>query len=54
MSDKTMEDTIRFISSELKENPDIDRTKLIERASQKFDLNPLQTDFLMNKYVYNK
>ncbi|MFH0974447.1 MAG: hypothetical protein V1874_01545 [Spirochaetota bacterium] len=54
MSDKSMEETIRFISAELNANPDADRIKLIEKASQEFDLNPLQTDFLMNKYVYNK
>jgi hypothetical protein len=54
MSDKSMEETIRFISTALKDNPDADRIKLIEQASQNFDLNPLQTDFLMNKFVYNK
>ena len=50
--DKTaMEDAIRYISLELKDNPDADRVKLIERASQQYDLTPIQTEFLMNKYV---
>ena len=51
--DKTLlEDAVRFISLELQDNPDADRVKLIEKASQQFDLNPIQTEFLMNKYVF--
>ena len=46
-----MEKAIHFISLELKQNPATDRSKLIEEASQKFDLTPLQSDFLLNKYV---
>jgi hypothetical protein len=52
--DTSLEEAVRFISMELMSNPGIDRSKLIEKASQKFDLNPLQTEFLYNKYVFQK
>ncbi len=48
---KSMEDAVRFISGEIKDNPDVNMSKLIEEASRKFDLDPMQTDFLINKYV---
>jgi hypothetical protein len=47
--DDTMEKAIRYISEILKENPNADKVKLVEEASTKFNLNPLQTDFLSNK-----
>ncbi|MGQ9844189.1 MAG: hypothetical protein ACUVRK_11595 [Spirochaetota bacterium] len=52
--DKSMEDAIRFISFELQDNPRADIPKLIEKASQQFDLTPLQTEFLVNKFILNK
>ncbi|MBN2401504.1 MAG: hypothetical protein JXN64_03815 [Spirochaetes bacterium] len=54
MKKKSLEEAIRFISLELKGNPDADKHHLIESASQKFDLNPMQTEFLLNKYVPGK
>jgi len=51
--DNSMEDAIRFISGELKANPSANRSKLIEEAGQKFDLDPNQTEFLVNKFVLN-
>ncbi len=52
--DKSIEDAIRYIGAELKDNPDIDRSKLIDEASQKFDLTPMQTEFLINKFVIGR
>jgi hypothetical protein len=52
--DKSMEDAVRFLGTELKENPNADKTKLINEASQRFDLNPLQTEFLIKKYVLDE
>ena len=52
--DKSMEDAIRFISQELSAHPETNRSKVIEEASQKFDLDPKQTEFLVNKYILNK
>ena len=51
--DSSMENAIKYIGQELKANPDADKNKLIEEASQKFNLNPLQTEFLVNKYILN-
>ncbi|MBP7603163.1 MAG: hypothetical protein KBA15_04505 [Spirochaetes bacterium] len=52
--DSSMENAIRFISAELKENPGADKNALIDEASRKYDLNPMQTEFLVNKYVLNQ
>ena len=49
--DTSLEEAVRFISTELKDNPGTDKLKLIEIASQRFDLNPLQTEFLVNKFI---
>lgn len=50
MSDE-IKDALKYISQELLRNPDTDINKLIESASLKFDLNPLQADFLINKFI---
>jgi hypothetical protein len=49
--DPSMENAFRFISAELKENPGVDRSALIDEASRRYDLNPMQTEFLINKYI---
>ncbi len=54
MTTSNIEDAVRFIGLELKENPGADMVKLIEQASQKFDLNPMQQEFLSNKYIFKK
>ncbi len=54
MGVSNLEDAIRFIGLELKDNPNTDIVKLIEEASQKFDLNPMQQEFLTNKYILNR
>jgi hypothetical protein len=51
MDSKPIEDAIRFISMELKANPGADKSKLIQEAAQKYDLTPLQTEFLLSKYI---
>ncbi|MCL2155931.1 MAG: hypothetical protein FWH53_09730 [Leptospirales bacterium] len=51
--DDTMEKAIRYISEILKETPDADKVKLVEETSTKFNLNPLQAEFLSNKIVNN-
>ena len=46
---------VKWISDNLETNPEQTRTKLIEQAVFKFDLSPLDTEFLMhffsNKHV---
>lgn len=49
--DDSLKEAVKYISRELKENSDSDKLKLIDYASQKFDLNPMQTEFLLNKYI---
>jgi len=50
--DDTMEKAIKHISEILKETPDADKFKLVEETSTKFNLNPLQTEFLTDKIVH--
>jgi hypothetical protein len=50
MSDE-IKDAVKYISEELLHAPDADINKLIESACLKFDLNPLQADFLVNKFI---
>jgi len=52
--DKSMEDAIRHISGELKADPEANKSKLIEEAAQKFDLDPKQADFLVNMFILGK
>ena len=50
--DDSIKGAVLFIGVELKENPVQNKNELIDRASKKFDLNPLQTEFLINKFLY--
>jgi len=38
---------VAWIDEQLREHPETDRVRLIEEASQRFDLSPLQADFLV-------
>ncbi|HOO70285.1 MAG TPA: hypothetical protein PK926_00895 [Spirochaetota bacterium] len=51
---KPMEDVIRFISGELQADPQINKAKLIQEACNKYDLDPMQEEFLVNKYLMNQ
>ena len=37
---------IKWINEQLRDNPAADRTKLVDEASRRFDLTPLDGDFL--------
>jgi hypothetical protein len=37
---------VKWIDDQLHDNPKADRMKLIDDASRRFDLSPLDTDFL--------
>ena len=52
--DESIKNAVKYISEILKETPEADRLKLIDDASKRFDLNPMQTEFLTNKIVYEK
>lgn len=49
--DDSIREAVRFIGTELKSNPDLDKVKLVNQAAQKYDLNPMQTEFLTNKII---
>ena len=51
--DKSMENAIRFISGELTADPKANKSKLIEEAAQKYDLDPKQTEFLVKTFILN-
>ena len=38
---------VKWIDASLEEDPDKTRGKLVQEAAVRFDLSPLQTDFLM-------
>ena len=50
--DDSISEAVKFIGQALKEDENADRSKLIEEASRRFDLNPLQSEFLLNKFLY--
>ncbi len=37
---------VKWIDEQLRENPKADRTRLVDEASRRFDLTPLDADFL--------
>ena len=38
---------VTWLDEQLREHPNAERLKLIDEASRRFDLSPLDTDFLM-------
>jgi hypothetical protein len=38
---------VKWIDDQLHDNPGADRTKLLDEASRRFDLTPLDADFLL-------
>jgi hypothetical protein len=38
---------VKWIDDQLRDNPQADRMKLVDEASRRFDLTPLDTDFLI-------
>ncbi|MBN1534318.1 MAG: hypothetical protein JXA20_16720 [Spirochaetes bacterium] len=52
--DKNIEDAFRFIDSELKADPNTDKARLVEIACQRFNLTPLQGEFLTKKFVHEQ
>ena len=45
---------VKWIDDQLVDNPDTDRTKLVDEASRRFDLTPLDTDFLYRHLAERK
>jgi hypothetical protein len=45
---------VKWLDDQLADNPNADRTKLIDEASRRFDLTPLDTDFLYRHLAQKK
>ncbi len=41
-----LKQAVKWIDEQLAENPRADRMKLVDEASRRFDLSPLDSDFL--------
>jgi hypothetical protein len=37
---------VKWIEEQLRDNPNVDRLKLVDDASRRFDLSPMDQDFL--------
>jgi hypothetical protein len=40
---------VKWLNEQLRDNPSADRLKLIDEASRRFDLTPLDADFLLRE-----
>ena len=40
---------VKWIDDQLTDNPSVDRVKLVDEASRRFDLSPLDADFLLRQ-----
>jgi hypothetical protein len=38
---------VKWIEEQLRDNPKVDRLKLVDDASRRFDLSPMDQDFLL-------
>jgi len=52
--DNHVREAIRYIGAILKSNEHADKAKLVEEAAQKYDLNPIQTEFVTNKFLLTR
>jgi hypothetical protein len=52
--DDHVREAIRYIGAILKCNEHADKAKLVEEAAQKYDLNPIQTEFVTNKFLLSR
>ena len=45
---------VNWIDEQLRDNPQADRTKLIDEAGRRFDLTPLDSEFLLRHLSQRK
>ena len=45
---------VKWIEDQLRDNPGTDRVKLLDEAAQRFDLSPLDADFLLRQLAQRK
>lgn len=42
---------IKWIDEQVRDNPGVDRVKLLDQAARRFDLSPLEVDFLVRHFA---
>lgn len=52
--DDSIKNAMKYISEVLKDAPDSNMPELVDETSRKFNLSPMQTEFLTNKFVLGK
>ena len=45
---------VKWLDEQLRDNPTADRVKLVDEAGRRFDLTPLDTDFLFRHLAERK
>jgi hypothetical protein len=45
---------VKWINEQMQDNPKADRTKLIDEAGRRFDLTPLDSEFLVRELAQRK
>jgi hypothetical protein len=50
----SIKDAVKWIDEQLRDNPGADRMKLVDEAGRRFDLTPLQSDFLIRELAQRK
>ncbi len=46
LGEARIKQAVKWIDEKLAEQPDLDRTKLLDEAGRRFDLTPVEADFL--------
>ncbi len=46
VGESPLKQAVRWIDDQLRDRPDADRVRLIDEAARRFDLSPLDQDFL--------
>jgi hypothetical protein len=47
VSEAAIKQALKWIEEQVHDHPDTDRAKLVQEASRRFDLSPLDEDFLV-------
>jgi hypothetical protein len=45
---------IKWIDEQLREHPDVNRLKLVDEAGRRFDLTPMDQEFLLRHFAERK
>ena len=46
LGESGIKQAVRWLEEQLQERPDADRVRLVDEAGRRFDLSPMDTDFL--------